>query len=105
MKKTCLLVTFLFFCGVIFSLTACQPQASSLQTVEVVEEFPANSDFQAFTVSQISDYPLYEFHYPGDYGFDEYLRTGTSAWEPEIRISSPYCFIRSDYLKSCIMEV
>ena len=28
------------------------------------------------TLEQISDYPLYVYSYPGDYGFEEYLQTG-----------------------------
>jgi hypothetical protein len=33
-------------------------------------------------VIQLSDFPLYEYHYPGDYGFAEYLARGVSLAHP-----------------------
>jgi hypothetical protein len=33
-------------------------------------------------VVQLSDFPLYEYHYPGDYGFAEYLKVGVSSCSP-----------------------
>jgi hypothetical protein len=33
-------------------------------------------------VVQLSDFPLYEYHYPGSYGFEDYLKRGVSYRSP-----------------------
>jgi hypothetical protein len=59
MRKTCWIVV--FFCLV---LTACQAN-------------PPNSVNETLaSLRKVDNYPLYEMHYDGDYGFGEYLRKG-----------------------------
>ncbi|NMC30280.1 MAG: linear amide C-N hydrolase [Pelolinea sp.] len=41
-------------------------------------------------VEQISDYPFYWYSYPGDYGFDEYLKTGMMDDRQAVSFSQPH---------------
>jgi hypothetical protein len=62
MRKTCWMVVFL--CLVVVACQANPPD-------------PVNKTLAS--LRQVDDYPLYEMHYDGDYGFGEYLRKGGGA--------------------------
>jgi len=79
---TCILVGILTGCTI--------RQAGQIESFDVV----GNAD-QFSTLEQISDYPFYEYFYPGDYGFDEYLKTG------EYDNERTTLFAQNDFACSC----
>lgn len=79
---TCILVGILTGCTI--------RQAGQIESFDVV----GNAD-QFSTLEQISDYPFYEYSYPGDYGFDDYLKTG------EYDNERTALFAQNDFACSC----